>query len=143
MREVDAQLELARACREAGGAGTKLSNRFLIGVADLLLKLPDRPPALIEAKMADVVIGKAVWVEPTTIQLRWLNDWKRAGMTTGVMSCVTRKREFGVCFLPISEWDHDRSVQVLTDAHAWCPMGPEGRMRLMRKQFELYIEENQ
>lgn len=142
MREVDAQLEMAKAVREAGGEGTKLSNRFLIGVADLLLKLPDQPPALIEAKMADVVRVNYVYVEPTTIQLRWLNDWKRAGMMTGVMSCITRKRHFGVRFIPISEWDHDASVRVLTDAHAWCPMGPASRMRLMMDQFEHYVEEH-
>lgn len=141
MREVDAQLELAKAVREAGGAGTKLSNRFLIGVADLLLKLPDQQPALIEAKMDDVVISTGIEVAPTAIQLRWLNDWKRAGMITGVMSCVTRKREFGVCFLPISEWDDAVSVRVLTEVYAWCPMGV-GRMRLMLEHYRRYVEEN-
>lgn len=139
MREVDAQLELIKAVRAAGGEGTKLSNRFLIGVADLLLKLPDQPPALIEAKMADIVTTTTIEVEPTSLQLRWLNDWKRVGMITGVMSCVTRKREFGVCFLPISEWDDHDAVRVLTQDMAWCGMGA-GRMRLMLDQYRTYVD---
>lgn len=141
MREVDAQLELIKAVRSAGGVGTKLSNRFLIGVSDLLLKLPGDPPVLIEAKMADLVTSRTVKVQPTAIQLHFLREWDNVGMMTGVVSFITRKREFGVMFLRTEEWNGDyAALSVLTDDHAWCPMGSGHRQKLMLEEFQRFLE---
>lgn len=97
MKEVDYQKFVLDIVREAGGAGHKLSNRFLVGVSDLLIKLPGREAALIEVKLAKFSpkteqnhkfdLGVAV------LQREFLNKYRKAGMTVGVLSFVEHGRQ--------------------------------------------------
>lgn len=50
MQELDIQRELIKATIVQGGEAFKMSNRFLVGVPDLFVQLPNHPTALIEVK---------------------------------------------------------------------------------------------
>lgn len=97
MKEVDYQKFVLDIAREAGGAGHKLSNRFLIGVSDLLIKLPGREAALIEVKLAKF----APTTKPdhefdlgvTVLQREFLKKYHKAGMRVGVLSFVEHGRQ--------------------------------------------------
>lgn len=92
MREIQYQSLVLDVVRDAGGAGHKLSNRFLVGVADLLIKLPGREPVLVEVKLAKFAKstkdGHEFDVGVTVPQLEFLKKYHNAGMKTGVLSFV-------------------------------------------------------
>jgi len=92
MIETECQKLVTDAVEEARGEGLKLNNRFLVGVVDLLVKLPDCPPMWLEAKLAkfsDKIKPTHRWdVGCTAKQKEFLRDWHRAGMLTGVVSFV-------------------------------------------------------
>lgn len=97
MKETDYQKFVLDIVRDAGGAGHKLSSRFLVGVSDLLVKLPGREAALIEVKLAkfapktsgDHEFGLGV----TVLQREFLKKYDKAGMKTGVLSFVEHGRQ--------------------------------------------------
>lgn len=87
MNELQAQKLVIDAVRSVGGAGWKLSNRFLVGVPDLLLCLPRQPIGVWEVKINDRP-KRAVHVklEVTPLQEKTLNDLHNAGGYCGVIS---------------------------------------------------------
>lgn len=95
IKETDVQLDVVHAVQEAGGAATKLSNRFLVGVVDLLVKLPDRPAMLVEVKKYGVPArSDTVSLDVTLKQWQFLYDYRRAGMAAGVLAVlIGRKHE--------------------------------------------------
>lgn len=97
MREVDYQKFVLDIIREAGGAGHKLSSRFLIGVSDLLIKLPGREAALIEVKLAKFAPSTKPDHEfdlgVTVLQREFLKKYHKAGMRVGVLSFVEHGRQ--------------------------------------------------
>jgi hypothetical protein len=140
MKEIDTQSEMIEACVEAGGAGHKLSNRFMVGVSDLLIKLPNWPACLIEVKMDEAPVTRgSVALRPTVPQLRFLRKYADAGMITGVASCVTKDREFGIAIVPVR--DFAGSVRVLLEAHRWCLMGPAARRQVMIKELVGFLQQ--
>lgn len=95
MKEVDAQKLVIDAVKSAGGHGHKLSNRFLVGVVDLLIKLPGQPAMLAEVKLEKRSSFKgqtsdSVYFTPDVTALQWkfLKDYHDAGMTCGLISFV-------------------------------------------------------
>lgn len=94
MLETALQKDVIDAVREAGGEASKLSNRFLIGVSDLLVKFPDLPAMLVEVKK-DVypVATDRVKIDLTPKQLQFLRGFDRAGMTCGVLSFLYDRRK--------------------------------------------------
>ena len=141
MKEIDVQREMIEACFDLNGTGNKLSNRFLTGVCDLLLKLPDWSAALIEVKITEAPkVAASIPVTLTMPQLRFLRKYSHAGMIAGVASCVTRGKEFGIAILPVSDFV-DAPVRVLLEVHRWCPMGPAARKQLMGKELTTFLQQ--
>ena len=87
MKEVDLQTKIVDAVEAHKGAATKLSHKFLIGVVDLIIKLPGYPAALMEVKL-DPYPKRFGVARPdvTRLQEEFLLKYARAGMQTGVMS---------------------------------------------------------
>ncbi len=79
-------------CRH-GGFAQKLSNRFLVGVADLLVKLPGYPAGVLEVKQRDLPKDtRLTWkLDITGPQTRFLRDADAAGMPAGVASFMHRR----------------------------------------------------
>ena len=50
VKEVDLQSRLVEEARRTGGYALKMSNRFVVGVPDLLIQLPGLPTVLVECK---------------------------------------------------------------------------------------------
>lgn len=94
MREINCQSLIVSLVKAHGGAAHKLSNRFLIGVCDLLVKLPAEPAALIEAKLERITLiaptDRSILLEVTKLQRAFLLEYYRAGMICGVASFVER-----------------------------------------------------
>ena len=97
MKELDAQRLIIEVVRDHGGAAFKLSNRFLVGVSDLLIKVPFLPAALIEVKLDQLPVKNTfVRLAVTVPQQRFLGQFERAGMAAGIASIVVRDQLFGM-----------------------------------------------
>lgn len=136
MNELSLQKELIEAVEQRAGAGHKMSHRFLVGVADLLIKLPRHPAVLLENKHDRLGPRTAVVrVEPTVLQLRFLRYFKKAGMLCGVMSTIEQDEMFGVTVLEVDVWDGDPSVSLLTSDYVRCPIRPAERKAHMLNEL--------
>lgn len=110
MKEIDAQSLIVQAVCDKGGYAHKLSNRFLIGVADLLVKLPDAPAALIEVKLEDINRREGSFkLKPTVLQRKFLQSYQDAGMRAGMASFIERGKR-GVRGLLFACYRLDRLV---------------------------------
>jgi len=86
MSELKLQSWIINQIKQEGGAGVKLSNRFLTGVPDLLLKPKDFPACVVEVKVGKYYKSTNTWRwEPTKLQLDFLKEWRDAGMVTAVV----------------------------------------------------------
>jgi hypothetical protein len=98
MREIDVQTYVVNAVKEGGGAAKKLANRFLVGVVDLLIKLPGQPAMLMEVKLEQRAQMTRRTQHPlvpavTVPQFHMLAEYHHAGMLCGVMSFVEEARK--------------------------------------------------
>lgn len=95
MIEVGLQTALIKAFRSGGGAAHKLSNRFLVGVSDLLVKMPGNPAWLLEVKRNKRPIRQTSIPDAgvTPIQDKFMRDFRDAGMITGVVSFLYEDRK--------------------------------------------------
>lgn len=110
MIETECQQLIVSAVKYSGGNALKLNNRFLVGVVDLLVKLPTgnkpRPGFLdgYESRPAFWLEAKLVHLAPKTLetnhnwkldvtkkQKQYLRDWEAAGMEAGVVSFIQVK----------------------------------------------------
>jgi len=98
MIETECQKLVIKAVEEIGGAGLMLNNRFRAGVADMMVKLPDAPVQIFEAKRTvlsapnidalfsekfqDRRFGLAV----TKLQDDFLKEWEYAQVHVGILS---------------------------------------------------------
>lgn len=145
MNELNFQKELIDAVEGYAGAGHKMSHRFLVGVADLLIKLPRYPAVLIESKHSKLgPNSKVVRVEPTALQFKFLRYFRKAGMLTSIMSTIDQNKMFGVTVLSLDVWDNgngaDPSVSLLTSDYVWCPMKPDERKAHMLNELIAYLK---
>lgn len=95
MLETKLQKFLVDEVRDSGGFAHKMSNRFLIGVPDLLIKLPNSPATFLETKQhtfnnRDAAPAK-FWLRVTPLQAKFLRDANAAGVPGLVGSFVQFK----------------------------------------------------
>jgi hypothetical protein len=97
MKELQAQKLVVDAVEDGGGYGTKMSNRFTVGILDLLLKLPGIEILYLEAKLREwpktLDVVKLDFTEP---QKKHAKDSWKAGTLSGGISFLTKKNGFGV-----------------------------------------------
>lgn len=96
MIETECQQLIVDAVVAGGGRALKFNNRFMIGVCDLLIKLPLHRPMMLEAKLLHLSpkTTNHNWdVGCTKLQRDFLRDWHDAGMLTGVASFIQNKGE--------------------------------------------------
>src|SRR5580692_714296 len=87
MNELDAQRLVVQAAKSVGGYGFKLSNKFLIGIPDLLVQLPRQSTGLWEVKINDKPrVVEEVSLKLTPLQDKVLADFSAAGGFCGVIS---------------------------------------------------------
>ena len=94
MLEVELQSRLIDAAKDAGGFGKKLSSKFLVGVSDLLIQLPNFPTVLIECKCDHAPVNESTLVRVSTspLQRKFLGDFSSAGGVGGVCLFVANKK---------------------------------------------------
>lgn len=133
MREVDLQSQMVKAIVTHGGFAFKLSNRFLVGVADLFVKLPAHNAAFIEVKYDEAPKQKTiVIVEPTPLQTHFLEATRKSGCITGVASFLKRGFEVGLHLSAVP------GKQILPiDVYSWAK--PRDRDRMIWQQVEEFI----
>jgi hypothetical protein len=89
------------------GRAHKMSNRFLVGVADLLVKLPEWPAGFLEVKQRDYPTTDARFTcDVTKPQQTFLRGFDAAGMPCGVASFLQDSYGSGLkLWLNISTWE--------------------------------------
>jgi hypothetical protein len=106
VKEIALQKLVVDAVKANGGMAHKLSNRFLVGVADLLVKMPNGPATLLEVKQREwgPQLNRFI-LDVTVPQQRFLKNYADAGMTCGVMSFVQRggRKDLSVAIFGIDE----------------------------------------
>lgn len=109
MIEVDVQTKIVKAVIAGGGAAHKLSNRFLIGVSDLLIKQPSRPALLMEVKLAkfsaSIRPDHQFKLDVSHLQKDFLRQYHRAGMAAGVISAVLRGSRLWLAYFRLDHMD--------------------------------------
>lgn len=88
MKETALQSLFCEAVRDHKGFAEKLSNRFMIGVPDLVVKIPDFPTAFVEVKQREGVPWQDFKLEVTKLQDDWLTRAQEAGTVALVASFV-------------------------------------------------------
>lgn len=141
MRELDVQNLICKAVNAKGGFAKKLSHRFLVGVPDLLVKMPKPPAALIEVKWREAPRDPAhkFTLEVTKPQELFLRDARRAGMVTGVCSAVSRRSALWLCFMTLGEALH---ADFTLDAAAHVAVG-SNRDADIANQVEYFLTRGQ
>lgn len=87
MNELEAQRLVIKSVRVNGGYAFKLSNRFLVGIPDLLIQMPGRGTSLWEVKIRDYPKKESAFhIQVTPPQLKRLRDFYHAGGRGGVIS---------------------------------------------------------
>jgi hypothetical protein len=87
MNELQAQSLVVNAVRIYDGFGVKLAHKFLVGIPDLLLCLPNQPIGLWEVKIDNVPKrDNYITLKLTQLQEKTLNDLNKAGGYCGVIS---------------------------------------------------------
>ena len=100
MKELGAQKLVVDAVEDGGGYGTKMSNRFTIGILDLLLKLPGIEILYLEAKLRECPKTlDVVKLDFTELQKKHAKASWKAGTLSGGISFLTKKNGFGVCII--------------------------------------------
>lgn len=133
MKETVAQSFIIQSVRNASGAANKLSNRFMIGVSDLLVKLPSRPALLVEVKMQHVGVTTSVAhqfkLDVTVPQVKFLSDYHAAGMPVCIMSLVERggkgRRDLYAAVFKLDTLVFKRYVVAVCD-HVQVPISKAG-----------------
>lgn len=105
--ENDLSKELCDAVNDYGGFARRIAHRFIVGVPDLMVVMPNRAAILLEAKLDDLPVKLTkVTVALSVQQHRFLKQSYEAGMVgNGVVSFLKRKDRFGVAFIPIARFD--------------------------------------
>lgn len=92
MSELSRQSDVVAVAKGMGGFAYKSSNQFLIGVCDLVVKIPFKHAAFLEAKMNDAPVrSNTVTLNLSPLQHKFLKDLWNAGAQSGVISFVERK----------------------------------------------------
>ena len=105
MNELQAQKLIVDAVLAYGGYATKLSHRFVIGIPDLLVKLPELPAMYLECKIRDEPKRIESFVlDVTPLQKRHLMDSWDAGMLSGCASFTRVKSRWIGLYVESTSW---------------------------------------
>jgi hypothetical protein len=95
MNELQFQRELIKAAEFNKGFGIKLSNKFLVGVPDLLIQVPGFRTTMIECKIkkfkSKLDLSKSFRVDLTKIQANTLYSFRKSGGVSGVAFLIEIK----------------------------------------------------
>lgn len=145
MEEVDLQKEVIKSVISAGGYGHKLSNRFITGVADLLIKLPDCVATVLEVKFGRYVVplrAPKIAVEITSPQARFLRGYHNAGMVVGLLSFagLNHKNMWAavIWFDQLNLYSESNSVGLHTKLHV--PLGIYHKLDPRTPEFLQYLK---
>lgn len=102
MNELGYQRLILKSVIEHGGAGWKCSNRFLIGVPDLLIQDPEMGASLWEVKKATFPkkVPSKVRFKVSKLQLTTLKQWEYAGGSGGVVVFASNKHTTYISAIP-------------------------------------------
>lgn len=127
MRELKFQTKLVKSTRAQGGYARKLSHRFVIGIPDLIVHIPNYAPFLLEVKYFPEVSPNSNKLIPTTpkqqLELTEFNSVNiDAGSTAGVAIgfCINKRKGLKV-YTP--EDTHFTLKEGLDDPDALTPKG--------------------
>jgi hypothetical protein len=144
MKEIDLQSDIIAAVIEGGGAAHKLSHRFSVGVADLLVKLPGGPSKLIEVKLNErpAQAKTPIVLDITRPQVEFLMKYHKAGMVAGIMSLAHDRTKgkrlmWGRAF-SVLEWEKQTSLPFV--ACSWMEITTENRLRMLRRLVRILGE---
>lgn len=87
IKEVDLQSKAKQAILDMGGFSMKMSNRFLVGVPDLLCQLPGCATSFWEVKSSNTIWNKTQ-AHLTLQQKKWLRTFELSGGFGGVIMYV-------------------------------------------------------
>lgn len=102
MKETDLQSKCVMAIREMGGFSQKTSNRFLIGVPDVLCQLPGYKTSFWEVKYGPSTFHNP---NPTPKQKMWMRDFTHAGGLCGVIYFLKDLNDVLVGIKPADHFD--------------------------------------
>lgn len=144
MKELGLQKFIVDTVNGAGGFARKMNNRFLIGVSDLLVKLPPKtnhdalrgcPAGFLEVKQRAYPRSETQNFEPgegvTHQQAKFLTDAWNAGMPCGVMSFLQEGSGSGARYWlyikPWYRWEPGDKVTVTAEQHLLLGKRPDAR----------------
>lgn len=120
MKELEFQTLVRKAVEYEGGYGLKMSNRFLVGVPDLLLHLPGLPTMVMEAKFDRVTSTiKRYALVLTPRQALTLRQMAGAGMLAGAVSLLQAGKMYGVKAVHIQEFEGEASLRLEGLTYNW------------------------
>jgi len=123
MKEIDLQKRCIDAVREMGGFAQKMSNRFLVGVPDLLIQLPEKNTTFWEVKRRGSVYQNP---DPRPKQKIWLRDFVKAGGVGGVVYFVTQVNELAFVVRLARDFNLGNIIEPWrVEAHEYLPL-PRG-----------------
>lgn len=141
MIEVELQTLIKLSVRSQGGAAHKLSNRFMVGVSDLLVKLPSFPAALIEVKhqrfSAKVSDDRVFKLDVTVPQQQFLRAYRQAGMRCGIASGIQKGRHLYLLLLVLDR-AHTTGYTARVGDHVAMGAG-EARMDAICQQLRGFL----
>lgn len=107
MLENSLSKDFADVVNNAEGFALRIAHRFIIGVADMIVKMPGFPAAFLEAKSDHLPVKlRFVTLALSPLQFRFLKSGFAAGMTAnGVISFCQRDKDFGISILSITRFD--------------------------------------
>ena len=131
---------------EVGGQGLKFNNRFIIGIPDLLVKLPGVQPMILEAKLFSfsaktLEAGHLIQdVGATKMQKDQLRDWGYAGMLTGLVAFILPTGgNVGDLMMALRSYDEMEHAGWSLSTDAFKPLGGKSErlpnIRMMLTEF--------
>lgn len=135
MKETDLQLTIVDIVNDRGGYARKLSHRFLVGISDLLIKLPEYPAIKVEVKQRIALGGgerEFVLTDLTRLQKDDLMTAQAAGMNSAVFSFLqTRdgiRTLYGAAFMIKTLFRDDYRINVAQHVFMGKPEEREERI---------------
>jgi len=134
MNELDLQRLVVQSVKMNGGTGWKMSNKFLVGIPDLILCLPGQGIGVWEVKQTMMPkTVEHVILKPTALQEKVLNDVTEAGGFCGIISFIRGRRELycGVYLYKTLRYADEfiKKHQIAISSHEPLPRGErEGKI---------------
>lgn len=138
-KELDLQRWVVNTVRRNSGFAFKLSNRFLVGVPDILIQMPFSITSIWEVKVNDRLVTRDyITLEVTAMQEKWLRDYATSMGVCGVISFVRDSKELMMAVYPIRSLAYPiRENQISLDKHRVLTKGKreEIMMELLKEHI--------